>query len=50
MKTTLEFGKFQGWKSIGASPCLDLPFNARLQEVNKAQQKLIDELSANPIP
>jgi hypothetical protein len=43
-KTTIDFGKFQGWKSIGVSPCLDLPNNARLQEVNVAQQKLIDEL------
>ena len=50
MKTTLDFGKFQGWKSIGVSPCLDLPNNARLQEVNTAQQKLIDELTANPTP
>jgi hypothetical protein len=46
MKTTLDFGKFQGWKSIGVSPCLDLTINARLQEVNVAQQNLIDELHA----
>ena len=50
MKTTLDFGKLQGWKSIGVSPCLDLPNNARLQEVNTAQQKLINELSPNPTP
>ena len=49
-KTTIDFGKFQGWQSIGVSPCLDVPNNARLQEVNMAQQKLIDELSAIPKP
>jgi hypothetical protein len=50
MKTTLDFGKFQGWKSIGVSPCLDLPNSARLQEVNTAQQKLVNELNAKPTP
>ncbi len=31
-------------------PCLDVPNNARLQEVNLAQQKLISELTANATP
>jgi hypothetical protein len=49
-KTTIGFGKFQGWKPNGGSPCLDIPNNARLQEVNVAQQRLIDELKTNPSP
>jgi hypothetical protein len=49
-KTTISFGKFQGWKSYGGSSCLDIPNNARVQEVNIAQQKLIDELATHPSP
>jgi hypothetical protein len=50
-KTTLSFGKLPGWRfMLGGSPCLDIPNDARLQEVNIAQQKLIEELSANPTP
>jgi hypothetical protein len=49
-KTTISFGKFQGWKTYGGSACLDLPNNARLQEVNAAQQKLIEDLTTIPAP
>ena len=48
-KTTIGFGKFQGWRFMrDGSSCLDVPNNARLQEVNVAQQKLIDELRTIP--
>jgi hypothetical protein len=50
-KTTLVFGKFQGWRdSIDGPGCLDIPRNARLQEANVAQKKLIDELTVNATP
>jgi hypothetical protein len=50
-KTTISFAKFQGWRVLGDGPsCLDVPNNARLQEVNVAQQKLINELQANTAP
>ena len=50
-KTAIGFGKFQGWRFMrDGSSCLDIPNNARLQEVNVAQQKLIDELKASPSP
>jgi hypothetical protein len=47
-KTTIGFGKLQGWRVFGnGPPCLDLPNNARLQEVNAAQQKLLSDLEAD---
>ena len=47
-KTTIGFGKFQGWRVLGdGPPCLDVSNNARLQEVNVAQQKLIGVLNDN---
>jgi hypothetical protein len=50
-KTTIGFGRFQGWKFMRDGPaCLDVPDNARLQEVNVAQQKLIDDLKTNSSP
>ncbi len=50
-KTTVGFGKFQGWRFMrDGSSCLDLPNDARLQEVNVAQQKLIDELNVIGTP
>jgi hypothetical protein len=40
--TTISFAKFQGWKIKRDGPsCLDIPNDARIQEVNLAQQKLI---------
>jgi hypothetical protein len=50
-KTTIGFGKFQGWRVLrDGPPCLDIPNNARPQEVIVAQQKLIAELSPIPKP